>query len=213
MVEFALVAPILLIIIFVCAELFRYILILQKVERTSYMLANIVTQYTPDTTANVITEINKKSLNDDVFPQMARVMDSFFDPAEIRAAISSVSNVSAVAGTPDMRVNWQIASSGNSGTFSSPETISIVNAVSVDNIDSTPSGTSATFTPAINLTLQTIMPTENMIVVEIFYHYQPMFLGELGSFGTKVLAEQVMISRSYARPRQGDLTVLPATTP
>lgn len=208
LVEFAFVAPLLLVLFFGVFELTRYILILQKVERSAYATSNIVSQYLPaqNPTIDPVNEISKNVMDSAVFPQVGRMLDSFYAPDNTRSIVTSV--VKNASGTTT--INWQIASGE---TFN--DAVSIVNGLPANSITPAVKDTQATFSGDAAILAETAGMTigENLIVVEVFYHYEPIVSDILARFGSPSLAQRTIVSRSYTMPRQGNLLYLPPDFP
>ncbi len=211
LVEFALAAPLLLTLFFGVVELTRFIVIMQKVERASYSLSNIVIQYLPaqDPAVNILGEISEDNMNNSVFPQLASIMNPNNAAGDLRAIVSSVVNTAATA-PPVITINWQIA---GGGTFTNADTFSVVNGLAPSAINSSVRDTTATFTPEIMADLANMQQGENIIVVEVFYNYQPLVSDILTRFGMPSLAQRTIVSRVYSIPRQGNLLALPPSFP
>ena len=206
LIEFTFIAPLLLVLVFGVVELTRFIIIVQKVERTAYSLSNVVGQYLPAGTAGAATAnmISVTNINNDVFPQLRRVLDPYNATADFRAMITSVRK--AGAGPNPIRISWQIA---GGGTLSNADTLSIVNGVNPPSNVKSAVGATAIFNAEIMGYLATMQNQENMIVVEVFYNYRPLLSLFLSGLGASSLAQKTLISRVYTLPRQGDLITLP----
>ncbi len=101
-VEFALALPLLITITFGSIEVARYVLIAQKLERVSFTLSDLVTQY---------EKISTSDLNQ-IIPSAAEVMLPYDFAADGYAIVSSVSKT----GTNPPVINWQYKSSGTART-------------------------------------------------------------------------------------------------
>lgn len=210
LLEFAVLTPLLLLLFLGTAEFTRFIIIQEKVERTAYALSGIIVQYLPDGTSNAskASMLSVDNMNDNVFAHFPKIMDPYVDPKDFRAIASSVLKASANAG--DIRIKWQIASKGKNGRFTDKNTTkSIVNGLLPDDITTAVQDTIAGFTPATIALLSTMQKDENMIVVEVFYRYTPLFKNFLNTIGASSLAETTIVSRVYSMPRQGSLLTLP----
>ncbi len=98
-IEFALALPLLLVLLLTGIEFTRYVLVNQKVERTSASLADLVAQTT------VMTEDGM----DNLFQAAKYTMDPFDVAAEGRLIVTSI----AASGGP-ARIRWQRAYGANS---------------------------------------------------------------------------------------------------
>ncbi len=207
LVEFAFVAPLLLALIFGVVELTRYIIILQKVERTTYALSNIVVQYLPAQYPAVSpsNEISEANINNDAFAQISKMMSPYNNSADISTIITSVVKTDS-APPNDKIIEWQIA---GGGTLSNSDTFSIVNGVAPGAVSPAVRNTNAIFNADIQTTLVDMQKGENFIVVEVFYNYRPIVSDILSRFGAPSLAQTTIVSRNFAMPRQGNLLDLP----
>ena len=105
MLEFAIVFPFFFLLLFGGIEITRLLIIQQQLERAGYTLADIVTQYTPATSARVAGEINKTELVNNVFPQLSRIMSPYHDPTRQAIFITSIKKTAG-----QKLIQWQIAS-------------------------------------------------------------------------------------------------------
>lgn len=214
-IEFALLAPLLLVLFFGVIEITRYIIIFEKVERAAFSLTSIVGRYTPATAAALPAEINVNEINNNVFPQLARGMSPYSAAGDMGTVISSVTKVDAAGkhrginyGVGAKIVDWQIV---GGGTLSNADTVSIVSNLNVSAITPAVQNTPAVFDAAINADLATMLPEENMLVVEVFYQYRPIVADILTNLGAPTFADTTLVARIYSRPRNGDLITLPPT--
>jgi Flp pilus assembly protein TadG len=204
MVEFALVAPLLLALIFGVVELTRYIVIFHKVERTTYSISNLVTQYLPAQypTISPDNEISEGNIRNNAFNNIARMMDPYDDSADLAAIVTSVVRTSS----GDKLIRWQIA---GGGSLSNGDTKSVVNGLAPSAVSPAVRDTKTAFNADIEAQVVDMQPGENFIVVEVFYNYEPILSDILTRFGSPTLAQTTMISRNFAMPRQGNLLDLP----
>lgn len=211
LVEFALCAPLLLTLFFGVVELTRFIVIMQKVERASYSLSNMTIQYLPaqNPVVSAANEISEDNITGNVFPQLSRIMAPNNANEDLRVIITSVVNT-AVTPPPTVTINWQIA---GGGILANADTFSIVNGLTPAAISPAVQNTPATFTPEIMAGLADMQQGENMIVVEVFYNYQPIVSDILIRFGMPSLAQRTLVSRVYSMPREGNLLALPPSFP
>lgn len=207
LVEFAFVAPLLLALIFGVVELTRYIIILQKVERTTYALSNIIVQYLPAQypTVSPGNEVSEDNIRSNAFDQITKMMEPYDSSADINAIVTSVVKTAAAAPN-DKVIKWQVA---GGGSLSNGDTFSIVNGLAPGAVNPGVRDTVATFNADIQTTLATMQQGENFIVVEVFYNYRPIVSDILTRFGAPSLAQTTMVSRNFAMPRQGNLLDLP----
>ncbi len=211
LVEFALAAPLLLTLFFGVVELTRFIVIMQKVERAAYSLSNNIIQYLPAQrpVVNAAGEISRDNMDNNVFPLLSNVMEPNNADSDLRAIVTSVVNTAATA-PPVITINWQIA---GGGSLTNADTVSIVNSIAPASIRPSVRGDDAEFNPEIMSYLADMQQGENVIVVEVFYNYQPIVSNILIRFGMPSLAQKTIISRVYSMPRQGNLLALPPSFP
>ncbi len=226
LIEFVLVFPLFFLLLFGGVEVARLILIQQKLEKSGYVLADIVTQYNPATAAGAAGEISVGEINANVFPQITRIMGQYGDPGRQAAIITSVRKLNGV-----MSVRWQIAGGGTlSGCDNeSPANcvISEVNGLAPSAITPAVAGLAPSL-PAAQADLlagftPTVTPSGNFIVSEVFYQYQPIFqsllegvgmAGGTGAGGFRfALPPRIYVKRTYFIPRNGELLDLPPTFP
>lgn len=205
-IEFALVAPFILLILFAGIEITRFMLIVQKVDKTAYAMADLTAQYGPATAARNSGEINVDEMNNVVFRQFAALMSPYEAPANGSVVISSIRRE-----RDDIRIKWQIASPG----YSDAETISAVSGLTPASVNS--NGASlrdrvATFTGDTAIEMSNMLGYENMIVSEVFFRYRPILSTVLQGLELPfTLGETTLVRRLYSRPRIGNLICLPPT--
>ncbi|MEQ1790641.1 MAG: TadE family protein [Rickettsiales bacterium] len=215
LVEFALIVPLLLILFFGTVELARYIIIMQKVERSAYVLSNMTVQYLPISSwVDNPLELDVDSINDEILPQFKKSMSPYNADADLVAVITSMSRTSNDDANSSLRINWQRVGGGSLGTGIN----SIINNLEPTNIPSTSAngaaaGTNPSFPQSLDSklmdgTLSPMAKDENMIVVEVFYKYRPIISGFLGGIGSISLGDSILKSQVYSRPRQGALITL-----
>ena len=205
LIEFAIFLPLFLVLFFGTVELARYIIIMQKVERTAFSISGIIVQYLPAQTPVVdeVNEISVANMDNNVFPQLSRIMGEYGNVADLRAIVTSVSKKDV----NNIVINWQRASPNTSGKLNK-SVVSIVNGLKPSAINKKVNGTVVKFNEEILDTLSTMQINENMIVVEVFYSYTPIVLNMLTVFGVPHIEAQTMISRVYTMPRYGSLLKL-----
>ncbi|MEJ0009615.1 MAG: TadE/TadG family type IV pilus assembly protein [Alphaproteobacteria bacterium] len=203
LIEFALVAPLLLALLFGAVEFGRYVLITQKVEKSGYTLGNVLTQYTA-------ADIAQQSTFDGVFNQYATVMAPYgSDPATQRVIFTSVTKDPS---DHQVKIDWQ---KSGGGTLDNGQTVSIVDGLAASAIvGNNPAPEQvATFSGNVNITNLLVPGSstgmadgENMIVTEVFYQYKPLVAPLLKSVGITV-TPTTLVRRTFMRPREGDLNV------
>lgn len=205
LIEMVFVAPFIMLLLFGAVELSRYVLIVQHVERASYAVGDILSQYTP----TELTEDNIKKLG----PQL-RLMLQPYDGDDRQVVIFS--SLSKRPADNQIIVNWQRAVGGS---FSNEETVSIVNGRNANAANGSPNGLPATLSGDVAAQLRPGLASgmarnENMIVAELFYRYEPVFAGVLAAIGFERFAETsaTVARRTFFHPRNGDLTHIYTST-
>lgn len=115
LIEFAMVVPVLLVLVFASVELARWILIVQKVDKATYVLTDLVGQYKPASITGDInapghehdTEIGLINLEKEVLTQVDDMLAPFVKTSANNYGImlTSVQH----SGTTD-RIRWQVVS-------------------------------------------------------------------------------------------------------
>ena len=223
LIEFALVFPIMLILVFGTVECIRYILVIQKVQKAAYQLTNIVAQHPPatyvDTTAQPpvshATELTQSEITTNIFSLLPRMM-SPYGKAQNEGIIFS----SFIHRTDPARnlLRWQI-SQGGANVETSHSTINDASPGSTvythsPNGPCTPinfSGAEGAHTSSqIDSSTNGALDQENILVGEIFYYYTPLVNNLLGIAGYEI-PPHVIYRRFFMHPRNGDLLNLPSS--
>lgn len=207
LMEMAFVMPFLLLLMYGAIEVVRFISISQRVDKAAFTIANIVTQYPPATPLRQSGEIDLPELNNNVFPQVVRMMDPYRETADMVAIIASVRRESDVS-----MLKWQVA---GGGTLSAQVT-SVIGDRPLAQISPASWNSPANFSDEAGTLLNGpngMLPNENMIVVEMFYRYRPMLFDILQNLPDwqLTIGEATLVRRIYMRPRTGDLSELPLT--
>lgn len=212
LIEFALVMPFILLLLFAGVELTRFMLIVQKVDKSAYAMADLVAQYMPATADRRDGEIDMDEMNNVVFRQFQALMDPYDASANGSVIISSVRRERDV-----VRIKWQVASPG----YTDGETTSIVSGLSPAGVNAASSSLrdrAASFTGDTAAEMANMLGYENMIVSEVFFRYRPI-LSDILASGFEMrdidtpffLGETTLVRRLYARPRNGNMICLPPT--
>ena len=206
-IEFALVAPFIMLILFGGIELTRYMLIVQKVDKTAYAMADLVAQYTPATAARRNGEISVNEMNNVVFRQFPALM------APHDAMNSGSIIVSSIRRERDtIRIKWQIATPGG---YSDAQTTSIVSGLSAGAVNASGAALrdrTASFTGDTAVEMSNMLGYENMIISEVFFRYRPILSGILSNLRIPFqLGETTVARRVFSRPRNGNMICLPPT--
>lgn len=221
LIEFAIVAPLLLFLMFAGLEFSRYLLVNIKVQTAAYAMANIITQYPPATSAHASKEITFNELTVTLGgAQLTRMLAPFGSDAKEGMIVTSVTKNSAKNPAPPYTVvQWQVFSAGSIGGVQSM--VNQKSAGAIRNYSSfvphQPTLFDATKYPGFsNSNLAGMLEGENMIVVEVFYHYKPLYQALFGSLGSNFsslnfsgLSEQIVTRQVVMVPRIGALPCLP----
>jgi Flp pilus assembly protein TadG len=150
-IEFALVLPVVLLILLGCFEVPRFVLIYQKIARTSAGVADLVAQADEPITGNQMQ---------DIFLAGKTMMQPFDVIANGKIIVSSINNLDGNGVT----LTWQ---KDNGGNAKDPGTGTDVSS-KVGNPGDTGSGVNlpATLVPGSN---------EEVLAAEVYFNYQPIF--------------------------------------
>ena len=113
LIEMAFMFPILLLLILGAVELVRYILVLQKVDKSAYALADAITQSTPANTG-IVAGLTETQINDilALYPDLLSPFDEEGSPA---VRVTSFRNE---GGT--VRTKWSLTRGGDPGVPDAP---------------------------------------------------------------------------------------------
>ncbi|PZP86329.1 MAG: hypothetical protein DI582_03015 [Azospirillum brasilense] len=201
LLEFALVMPFLLLIFLGGAELTRFILIAQRLDRAAYAITDVTAQFMPATPKRESAEISETVLRTAVLPQFSRIMGVYSDETRQAIILSSVRRESGIN-----RVKWQIA---GGGSLNDGDSRSVVNGRTPAQVNPTVINTTATFTPVAG-DIAGMMEGENIVVGEMFYHYEPFLQDILSNLPQGLSIPPVTLARRmYFVPRYESLTCLP----
>ena len=223
LIEFVLIFPFMFLLLFGSIETVRLIYIQQKLEKSGYVIADVVTRYAPAGNPLVVGQISVAEMNTNVFPILGRIMGEFKDPSKQAVIVTSIRKNQGTK-----RIMWQIASPNASSTANTltgcdtetpPNCVaSIVNGLAPGAITGAVVNTPTAFPSAEEGVLATMPDGENMIVSEVFFYYQPILQIVLqqagGALGNNFfLRPRIYIKRTYFVPRDSDLVYLPPTFP
>ena len=180
-VEFAICLPVLMIMLMGAIEMTRYIIISQKVEKTSFTLSDIISQGKTISTNDLNTMIYAAS----------QVMLPYTMAENGRVVVSSVKQNGDYSVSNLPTIQWQYISQGSNGSWSGQ-----TSQLGVNNSNAVQG--SAVVLPG-NVVLN---DQDNVIVTEVFYNYQPMITGN------GVIANTRIYKVSVFKPRMGDLSTL-----
>jgi hypothetical protein len=205
LVEFALVLPFILLLLWGSLELARFITIAQRVDKSAYALADLTSQYLPASPAARAGEISYPALQNDVFPQYRRLMSPYEDEADRVAILTSVRREGG-----QLLINWQVA---GGGTLGGDTVRSIVNDAA-PGYNTAVRGTEASFSGEAAEILSGangMAEGESMLVAEVFFYFRPLFQNlRMGVPEHQFsLGERVLSRRMFIYPRKGDLTTMP----
>lgn len=201
-VEFILLAPIIILMLMAGFEAGRYVMILNKTQSAAFTLANVVAQTAP---ATVLNEGDSSRLNEDNLTNIITGVDTLMQPFSGTGVPRGVIVTSVQRQGSTNVVRWQ-SSIGEAFEGAS----SIVNGRPPGS--DAAAGTNAPFNGTITSDLQIMKPGENMLVLEVFFRYRPVFASLLGNFGT-AFSERTIAKRVYFYNRLGKALFLPPTYP
>lgn len=222
-IEFAYIFPFLFLILFGGIEIVRLIYIQQKLEKSGYVISDVVTRYEAAKLPSAAGMISVNEMNINVFPIMGRIMSEFKDPSRQAIIVTSIRKVSGTK-----RIMWQIASPNAASTDNTltgcdseapPNCVlSIVNGLAPGAITGAVVNTPTAFPTVEEGFLSTMPDGENMIISEVFYYYQPILQSLLQGVTTATgntffVRQRIYIKRTYFVPRNDDLLYLPPTFP
>jgi Flp pilus assembly pilin Flp len=223
LIEFVLIFPFIFLLLFGSIETVRLMYIQQKLEKAGYVIADVITRYSPAANPLVAGQISEAEMNANIFPILGRLMSEFKDPTKQAAIVTSIQKQAGVK-----RIMWQIASPSGGSTDNTLTgcdaqapancVLSVVNGLSPGAITGAVVNTPTAFPAAEEGVLATMPDGENLIVSEVFFYYRPILQTVLqatgGAFGTSFfLTPRIYIKRTYFVPRNGDLLKLPPTFP
>lgn len=209
LIEFAFALPVLLTLLLGSLELNRYILIMQKVDKAAYTLADVITR-TP-----AAYEDEDGNFDDGMIDQ--NTMVSFFgyfsglmapytidDASEGEGLVVVTSVYEDTDPDTDPLIKWQVMGGGTL----SPELVrsDITGQPPTNGLRNTPPAFAAYIQDALEAT-KTIpqgspehgmLEKENMLAVEVFYRYVPLFAGSV--FGI-IDADLIIKRNAYFTPR------------
>jgi Flp pilus assembly protein TadG len=205
LIEFIFVSPFIILLVLGSVELTRYVLIVQKVDKSVYTLADILAQSDPATKLGAANELSAASLNT-IFNLYDNMTAPFDAPNRQVAIATSIQRSGA-----NNVIRWQAA---GGGTLSDAAVRSIANGRAPAAIGAGVKDTNATFPAPVAALLSTMTNNENMVMMEIFYRYEPFLSEVLEGFGFEI-EPAVIARRMYMRPRNGtgELIYLPPTFP
>ncbi len=196
LIEFALVAPVILVLLFGAIEVSRYILISQKIEKAGFVLGDIASQYR-------WADIAAANIGP-TFDQLNTILNPYGTAAKEVAVISLVTKQADGV----IRINWQKV---GGGTLSNADTVSIVSSRNASAITASVNGMPTTFTGDVATQLATMPVGEAMLVCEVFFAYQPIvdqLLVGISKNDFKI-ASRTLVRRTFFRPREGTPTPPP----
>jgi Flp pilus assembly protein TadG len=185
-IEFALVLPVVLLILLGCFEVPRFVLIYQKVARASAGVADLIAQ---------ADEPLQRNQLDDIFKAGKVMMQPYDVIANGKIIVSSINNPnpsppSNCSGATGVKISWQ---KDNGGQAKDP----------VGNPAGSRVGAKCQ-TPVLPADLMPLA-NEEVLTAEVFFDYKPVFANLIYK------GSQLYIA-SYTRPRNKNLMTEPPTT-
>lgn len=207
LIEFVMVAPFLILLLFGSVELTRYVLIIQKFDKSVYAMGDVLSQSAPATSAGASGELNASTLNG-ILALYDNMMSPFDDPSRQSAIATSLQRDTSSA---NRIIRWQVA---GGGSFSGAGVVAVANGLAPASIGPSVAGDIASFpgNPDVAALTSGMLPDENMIIMETFYLYRPFLANLLEGFGFNIQSA-LLTRRAYLYPRNGALAYLPPTFP
>lgn len=210
LIEFAITLPVLVLLLFGSIEVARYMMIVQRVEKTAYSMTNMVAQFMKATPDGGTGQISNTAMQG-VFNQFHRLMQPFGrgGPGAVTNGIVSFDSVIHIASSNKNFVRWERTGGGTCADCETrPPSIVVYPAVSgtMDHRFSTTPGTfyncpDARFNAHYSSLISGMLDNENFIVGQVHFYYEPL-LNRIGTFRLPAR----MISRAiFIHPRNGDL--------
>ncbi len=230
LIEFVMVFPILFMLVFVVFELTRYIIIMQKLDKATYVLTDIVGQMDSATmtgsNGNHNNEIGVRALEDNVLNRFSDILAPFDDNGHgIRISSVVVSNPSGTAATSKLR--WRMEKPFGSPTVMTMPASLASSAAPANFLQNGASVGNTTTCYDISWTDSAIQQSldgtsggasaydgENFILGEFYYQYtpimQPLITAVTGIFGMNSGIFGATLRRdAFLIPRAGFLLDLP----
>ncbi len=215
LIEFAIVFPVMVLLLFGGIEITRYILITQKIEKATYAMTNMVSQMIPATEAGGTGQISNAALQG-VFNQFYGLMQpySMGSPGNVTNGIVSFDSVIHISSGNRNLIRWERTGGGSCASCGTrPPSIVTHPAISgmIDHAFSPSPGTvyncpNAPFTPHYSTQLEGMLNHENFIVGQVYFKYEPL-LNHIGvaTGMTFSLPSRVITRAFFIHPRNGDL--------
>lgn len=194
LIEFAFVAPVLILLVLGGIEITRFVNITLRVDKAVYDLANIIAQSPPATSPATAGQLDAALLNTHL-GLFTNLMRPHGDLTRQTVIVTSFRREGAAN-----ILRWRAQGGGSLAT----DVVSIASAGA--------RGSAVTFPADVTTQLTTMMPNETALVIEVFYRYQPFLQPVLASFGI-TNAPQTITRRLFFNGREGALKDLPPTFP
>ena len=211
-IEFALVAPLMILLLFGGIELSRYIVITMDLDKTAYSMANMVAQYATASSDNDTNNYHNSQIGvqsvSDVFAQQVRMMGRYGDDTKEAAIVTSITVSGAQSQNYGQMVNWQISSHNYGGGKLQTDVKSFLNGAGPVIAPGNGYNPLNVTDGVVNSQLSNALTCENIIIAEAFYRYQPI-IGQLANIAGFGLAERTITRRYFIHPRNGNLLDLP----
>lgn len=203
-VEFALVAPILILMFVGSIELTRYMLILQKLEKTVSTMTDVVAQTDPRTSQ--LTTTTMQQLMSAVTDMMVPYSTGSTDPN----IIVIITDVLAVPDSPSTNppiptVKWQYCGGGGATLTSLGITSKITPGVKGSTAIGSTANMSGSSSP-YGTTGFAMTNNEEVLIGEVYYNYQPIMTNQV------IGAKQIYRYATFM-PRLGALTSFSSNCP
>ncbi len=194
-IEFALIAPIFLIMLMGGLEAGRFVMIMNKLQSAGFSLASIVSQTQP---ANAMNACDTLRLNQQVLTNITSGMNTLMEPHADGDDASRVIVTSLMRDNGAMRIVWQHSQGQLQGANS--------------EITGAPGGNAGFTDPAVTAETGALTEGENMLVLEAFFRYEPIFPRIFGAV-SDTFTPRTLAKRVYFYNRLGKAIYLPPNFP
>ncbi len=213
MIEFVIVLPFMLFIIFGGIELSNLMLFHQRLDKAAQVAADTVSRYKPATSAAASDEISETKLQNEVYPAVARALGDIADGNNYAVIVTSAGSVNNAG---SLKTLWQSAKDGNDRIKNDDVVKSIVNELRPRDVISKDKNeiiAAPIKLPQEQLNLIYSVPATPgstpppVLVAEVFALYQPILKDTLQGIANatgldSVITEKVLVKRVYFMGRR-----------
>ncbi len=199
-IELVMLAPIFIIMLISGFEVGRYVMILNKLQSAGYTMSNVIAQTWP---ATVLNACDDSRLNETTLGNITSGMNALMEPfsqgnEQSKVIVTSIQkNPDSDAGGLIMRWRHETGALGDS----------------TSEITGAPGGAARVTDGTVNTRLLNTLHTgENVLIIEAFYRYVPIFPAIFGQV-SDTFRERTIAKRVYFYNRLGKAIYLPPTYP